>query len=134
MKKLVLFLIIIASVAVGLILTTPNRQQHVDPIKQILMNTVNAELRYMHIDGPYGSIASVAASVAIDSFLNTSLIIRDNTFYSLGFVDYNGQFQLTSFGIWGHVYTLNEDQARQIVKNKLGDFDLRELLPKQYIE
>ena len=124
MKKFLVFLGIIAIIAVGLMATTPDRQQHVDTIKSVMKGAVNAELREQNIDGPIASIASVFATTAVDKFLNTSFLVRDHRFYSLGFVDYNGEFVMVSVGIFNHVYTLDEDQAREMIKKKLNPFDL----------
>lgn len=124
MKKFLIFLGIIAIIAVALMVTTPDRQQHVDTIKSVMSGAVNAELRENNIDGPLASIASVAATTAVDRYLNTSFIVRDHRFYSLGFIDYNNEFQMVSVGVFNHVYTLNEDQAREMIKKKLNAFDL----------
>lgn len=127
MKKFLVFLGIIAVIAVALMATTPDRQQHVDTIKSVMKGAVNAELRDNKIDGPLASIASVAATKAVDQFLNTSFLVRDHKFYSLGFIDYNGEFQMVSVGIFNHVYTLDEDQAREMIKKKLSQFGLDNL-------
>ena len=124
MKKFLIFLGIIAIIALALMATTPDRQQHVDTIKSVMTGAVNAELRENNIDGPIASIASVAATTAVDRYLNTSFIVRDHRFYSLGFIDYNNEFQMVSVGIFNHVYTHNEDQAREMIKKKLNPFDL----------
>lgn len=120
MKKFLIFLAIIGVAALALMATTPDRQQHVDTIKSVMTGAVNAEMRDNNIDGPLASIASVAVTTAIDVYLNNSFLVRDHCFYSLGFVDYNNEFQLVSVGIFNHVYTLNEDQAREMIKKKLG--------------
>lgn len=127
MKKFLVFLGIIAVIAVALMATTPDRQQHVDTIKSVMKGAVNAELRDNNIDGPLASIASVAATKAVDQFLNTSFLVRDHKFYSLGFIDYNSEFQMVSVGIFNHVYTLDEDQAREMIKKKLSQFGLDNL-------
>ena len=124
MKKFLIFLGVIAIIALALMATTPDRQQHVDTIKSVMTGAVNAELRENNIDGPIASIASVAATTAVDRYLNTSFIVRDHRFYSLGFIDYNNEFQMVSVGIFNHVYTLDEDQAREMIKKKLNPFDL----------
>lgn len=121
MKKLVIFLVIIGAIALGLMATTPDRQQHVDAIQSVMKGAVSAELRDNNIDGALGSIASVAATTAVNQFLNTSFMVRDRRFYSLGFVDYNGEFIMVSVGVFNHVYTLDEDQARQFIKKKLEE-------------
>ena len=130
MKKLVIFLVIIGAIALGLMVTTPDRQQHVDTIKSVMTGAVSAELRENNIDGPLGSIASVAATTAVDQFLNTNFLVRDHRFYSLGFVDYDGEFIMVSVGVFNHVYTLDEDQARQLIKKKLEEINPLDFLKK----
>ena len=130
MKKLVVFLGIIAAIVISLMVTTPDRQQHVDTIKSVMKSAVSAELRDNNIDGPLGSIASMAATTAVDQFLNASLMVRDHRFYSLGFIDYGGEFHLVSIGVLNHVYTLDEDQARQLIKNKLQEITPIDFLKK----
>ncbi|WP_028908637.1 hypothetical protein [Xylanibacter ruminicola] len=130
MKKLVIFLVIIGAIALGLMATTPDRQQHVDAIQSVMKGAVSAELRDNNIDGALGSIASVAATTAVNQFLNTSFMVRDHRFYSLGFVDYNGEFIMVSVGVFNHVYTLDEDQARQFIKKKLEEINPLDFLKK----
>lgn len=124
MKKFLIFLGIIAVVAVALMATTPDRQQHVDTIKSVMTGAVNAELRENNIDGPLGSIASAAATMAVDKYLSTNFLVRDHRFYSLGFIDYNNEFQMVSVGVFNHVYTLDEEQAREMIKKKLNPLDI----------
>lgn len=124
MKKFLIFLGIIAVVAVALMATTPDRQQHVDTIKSVMTGAVNAELRENNIDGPLGSIASAVATMAVDKYLSTNLLVRDHRFYSLGFIDYNNEFQMVSVGVFNHVYTLDEEQAREMIKKKLNPLDI----------
>jgi hypothetical protein len=124
MKKFLIFLGIIAVVAVALMATTPDRQQHVDTIKSVMTGSVNAELRENNIDGPLGSIASAAATMAVDKYLSTNFLVRDHRFYSLGFIDYNNEFQMVSVGVFNHVYTLDEEQAREMIKKKLNPLDI----------
>ena len=124
MKKFLIFLGFIVVIAVALMVTTPDRQQHVDTIKSVMTGAVNAELRENNIDGPLASIASVAATTAVGTYLNTSFVVRDHRFYSLGFIDYNNEFQLVSVGVFNHVYTLNEEQAREMIKKKMKPLNL----------
>jgi hypothetical protein len=124
MKKFLIFLGIIAVAAVALMATTPDRQQHVDTIKSVMTGAVNAELRENNIDGPLGSIASAAATMAVDKYLSTNFLVRDHRFYSLGFIDYNNEFQMVSVGVFNHVYTLDEEQAREMIKKKLNPLDI----------
>jgi hypothetical protein len=121
MKKFLIFIGIIAAIAIALMATTPSKQQHHDTIKEVLSRAVNAELRDNNIEGPVASIGSVFAINAVDEFLNRSLLIRDHRFYNIGVIDYNGEFQMVSVGVFNHVYTFDEDQARELIKTKIKD-------------
>ena len=119
MKKFLIFLAVVGAILVALMATTPDKSMHHETIKEVMSKAVNAELRENHIEGALASIGSVVAMNAVDKFLNTSLIIRDHTFYNIGVVDYEGEFQMVSVGVFNHVYTFNEDQARRMIKSKL---------------
>ena len=121
MKKVLIFIGIIAAIAIALMATTPDKQQHHDTIKEVLSRAVNAELRDNNIEGPVASIGSVFAMNAVDEFLNRSLLIRDHRFYNIGVIDYNGEFQMVSVGVFNHIYTFDEDQAREFIKTKIKD-------------
>ena len=121
MKKFLIFIGIIAAIAIALMATTPDKQQHHDTIKEVLSRAVNAELRDNNIDGAVASIGSVFAMNAVDEFLNRSLLIRDHRFYNIGVIDYDGEFQMVSVGVFNHVYTFDEDQAREFIKTKIKD-------------
>ena len=121
MKKFLIFIGIIAAIAIALMATTPDKQQHHDTIKEVLSRAVNAELRDNNIEGPVASIGSVFAMNAVDEFLNRSLLIRDHRFYNIGVIDYNGEFQMVSVGMFNHVYSFDEDQAREFIKTKIKD-------------
>lgn len=121
MKKFLIFIGIIAAIAIALMATTPDKQQHHDTIKEVLSRAVNAEMRDNNIEGPVASIGSVFAMNAVDEFLNRSLLIRDHRFYNIGVIDYNGEFQMVSVGVFNHVYTFDEDQAREFIKTKIKD-------------
>lgn len=121
MKKFLIFIGIIAAIAIALMATTPDKQQHHDTIKEVLSRAVNAELRDNNIDGAVASIGSVFAMNAVDEFLNRSLLIRDHRFYNIGVIDYDGEFQMVSVGVFNHVYTFDENQARELIETKIKD-------------
>ena len=115
MKKFLISLaVIIGAVALTLMVTIPDRQQHADTIKSVMTGAVNAELRDNNIDGDFGSIASAIATTTVDQYLNTHFMVREHRF-----IDYNEEFILVSLGIFNHVFTLDEEQARQFIKKGL---------------
>ncbi|WP_028904273.1 MULTISPECIES: hypothetical protein [unclassified Prevotella] len=121
MKKLLVFLCILGVAALVLMVTKPDRQQHLDTIQTVVSKAVSAELRDYHIDGDLGSVVSMTATAGINQFLNSSLMVREHTFYNIGVISYDNNFQMVSVGVLNHVYTLNEEQARYIIRTKLKE-------------
>ena len=121
MKKLFVFLCILGVAALVLMVTKPDRQQHLDTIQTVVSKAVSAELRDYHIDGDLGSVVSMTATAGINQFLNSSLMVREHTFYNIGVISYDNNFQMVSVGVLNHVYTLNEEQARHIIRTKLKE-------------
>lgn len=121
MKKLLVFLCILGVAALVLMVTKPDRQQHLDTIQTVVSKAVSAELRDYHIDGDLGSVVSMTATAGINQFLNSSLMVREHTFYNIGVISYDNNFQMVSVGVLNHVYTLNEEQARHIIRTKLKE-------------
>ena len=67
-------------------------------------------------------LASISTMLTIDladSYLKTNLIIRDHTFYNIGYVSYKGELKMISFGILNHVFTLDKENAREMMKEKV---------------
>ena len=71
------------------------------------------------INGALASIGTAVAIEAVDAYLNSSLIIRDHTFYNIGVVNYEDEFRMVSVGVFNHVFTISEDDARELIKEKL---------------
>ena len=66
-------------------------------------------------------LASISTMLTIniaDSYLKSNLIIRDHTFYNIGYINYNDDLRMISFGILNHVFTLDKETAKEIMKEK----------------
>ena len=125
MKKLLVFLAVLVVIGVALIATCPNRDQHRDTIKSVLSAVINAEMDQKAsengISETVASIGTALAVSAVDTYLNTNLVVRDRTFYNVGMVSIEGELRPVSLGIFNHVFTISEDEARQLLQDKLGE-------------
>ena len=66
------------------------------------------------------SIGTVLAVNVVDAYLKSNLIVRDRTFYNVGVITYKGDFRMVSVGVFNHVYTIDKETAREIIKDKLS--------------
>lgn len=122
MKKFLFLIVVLAAIAVGLMMTCPDRDAHHEAIKSVVSKVVNSEMNNNSIDGALASIGTAVAIEAVDAYLKSSLIIRDHTFYNIGVVNHEDEFRMVSVGVFNHVFTISEDDARELIKEKLPSF------------
>ena len=120
MKKFLIFLGVLVVLGVALIATCPNRDAHREAVKSVLSAAINAEMDQSGIEETTAAIGTMLAVSAIDSYLNSNLVVRDRTFYNVGVVSYEGEFHMISVGVFNHVFTISEDDARQFIKDGLS--------------
>ncbi|MBR2775921.1 MAG: hypothetical protein IKD75_02230 [Prevotella sp.] len=118
MKKILFLIVFLAAVAIALVATCPDREAHLEAIQSVVSAVINSEIIEQKMDDDVASIGSMLAGSAIKTYLNSSLIIRDRTFYNVGVINYDGEMRMVSVGIFNHVFTIDEDTARQLMKDK----------------
>ena len=120
MKKFLIFLGVLVVLGLALIATCPNRDAHREAVKSVLSAAINAEMDQSGIEETTAAIGTMLAVSAIDSYLNANLVVRDRTFYNVGVVSYEGEFHMISVGVFNHVFTISEDDARKFIKDRLS--------------
>lgn len=119
MKKFLILIVLVVVIAGALVATCPDREAHRTAVKDVLSGVINSEMDNQSINGALASIGTAVAVSAVDAYLNSKLLIRDHTFYNVGVIDYDGEFRMVSVGVLNHVFTISEDDARQLIKDKL---------------
>lgn len=120
MKKFLILILFIAVVGVGLIATCPDRDAHKEAIKSVVSGVINSEMDKSNVfTTELASISTMLTINMADSYLNSNLIIKDHTFYNKGYIRYKDDIKMVSFGILNHVFTLDEETAREIMKDKM---------------
>ena len=120
MKKFLFLIILLAAAAVGLIATCPDRNAHQEAIKSVVSEVVNDEVGKQSnvFSTELASISTMLTVNMADTYLKTNLIIRDHTFYNVGYVNYKDDIKMISFGILNHVFTIDKETAREMMKEK----------------
>ena len=121
MKKfiyLIIFLVVLGGVLVA---TCPDRTAHREAIKGVISEVVSSEMN----KNPLGSteiisIGTVFTMDLVDAYLKTNLMIKDHTFFNIGYVTYKDDFKVVSIGVLNHVFTVDEETARQLIKEKMA--------------
>ena len=119
MKKFLFLILFIVAVGILLISTCPDRKAHHDAIKGVVSEVVNSEVNQNNIFSTgLASISTILTVNLADTYIKSNLIIRDHTFYNVGYINYKDDFRMVSFVILNHVFTIDQETARQIMKEK----------------
>jgi len=120
MKKFLFLIVFLAVVAGALIATCPDRNAHLEAIKIVVSEVANEEMDKQSniLTTGLASISTMLTINIADSYLKSNLIIRDHTFYNIGYINYNDDLRMISFGILNHVFTLDKETAKEIMKEK----------------
>jgi len=121
MKKFIFLIVFLAVVAGVLIATCPDRNAHMAAIKSVVSEVVNDEVdKQTNIfTTELASISTVLTVNMADSYLKTNLIIKDHTLYNIGYINYKDELRMVSVGILNHVFTLDKETTREIMKDKM---------------
>jgi len=120
MKKLLFLIVILVVIGVTLMLTCPDRTVHYESLKGVASEVINAEMNESKVEETMASIGTVLAINVVDAYLKSNLIVRDHTFYNVGVITYKGDFSIVSVGLFNHVFTIDKETAREIIKDKLS--------------
>jgi hypothetical protein len=118
MKKLLFLIVFLAVIAGALIATCPDRNAHLEAIKSVVSEVANEEMDKQSniLTTGLASISTMLTINMADTYLKSNLIIRDHTFYNIGYISYKDDFTMVSLGILNHVFTLDKETAREIMK------------------
>ena len=127
MKKFLFLIVFLAVVAGALIATCPDRNAHLEAIKSVVSEVANEEMDKQSniLTTGLASISTMLTINIADSYLKSNLIIRDHTFYNIGYINYNDDLRMISFGILNHVFTLDKETAKEMMKEKAETFPFK---------
>lgn len=119
MKKFLFLIVFLAVIAGALIATCPDRNAHLEAIKSVVSKVANEEMDKQSniLTTGLASISTMLTINMADTYLKSNLIIRDHTFYNIGYISYKDDFTMVSLGILNHVFTLDKETAREIMKD-----------------
>lgn len=127
MKKFLFLIVFLAVVAGALIATCPDRNAHLEAIKSVVSEVANEEMDKQSniLTTGLASISTMLTINMADTYLKSNLIIRDHTFYNIGYISYNNDLRMISFGILNHVFTLDKETAKEMMKEKAETFPFK---------
>ena len=127
MKKFLFLIVFLAVVAGALIATCPDRNAHLEAIKSVVSEVANEEMDKQSniLTTGLASISTMLIINMADTYLKSNLIIRDHTLFNIGYISYNDDLRMISFGILNHVFTLDKETAKEMMKEKAETFPFK---------
>lgn len=121
MKKFLVFVVmLLVVVGVALVVTCPSREAHREAIRRVATAVVNSEMNKNDHDETLAAIGTVVGIGAVEEYLNMNLIVRSYSFYSVGYIVYNNDPRMVSVGLFNHIFTIKEEDAKRMLKSKLS--------------
>ena len=116
MKKLIgiLIVLLIAGVAV---ISCPDKQDHKDAITSVINEVVHEKLGVNQEDDGWGILKGLA-NIGAGIYLNNKFDVKNYFLFSLGTIHHGSETDVVSVGIFGHVFTWDEENLRMIISGR----------------
>lgn len=118
MKKTIILVLI---VALGILMyaTCPDREDHQEAIKTVVSNVLEEEISFLPsgLEKVVSGVGVPVAGTVMDILMKNKLKFKNYYLFSTSEVTYKGETKTVSFGILGHVFTFDEDDVRETVRN-----------------
>ncbi len=130
---------IIALVAV-MIVTCPKTEQHKEVLSTVITATVNDAVHdndnitgNNFIDNAFRTISNAFAGKVIETAVDNLVTVDNYIVCSLGKVHYDGKDHIVSLGIFGHIFTVDEDDLEEAAERyyKKEEINMKEQLRKK---
>lgn len=130
---------IIALVAV-MIVTCPKTEQHKEVLSTVITATVNDAVHdndnitgNNFIDNAFRTISNAFAGKVIETAVDNLVTVDNYVVCSLGKVHYDGKDHIVSLGIFGHIFTVDEDDLEEAAERyyKKEEINMKEQLRKK---
>ena len=114
-KILVLLPLVVLFLSFVLLFTKPAPIDHINNVKNTVMNVVHQELMRRQLPEEYAVQASMEADEKVNSYLQTHLEVKDYFVVNVGLLTHHGNTYPITIGTLGKVHVLiDEAQARKV--------------------
>ena len=134
-----ILLTIIALVAV-MIVTCPKTEQHKEVLSTVITATVNDAVNdndnitgNTFIDNAFKTVSNAFAGKVIEAAVDNLVTVDNYIVCSLGKVHYDGKDHIVSLGVFGHIFTVDEDDLQEAAEQyyKKEEINMKEQLKKK---
>lgn len=130
------FVVLIAT----MIITCPKAEQHKEVLSTVITATVNDAVNESdnitgnaYLDNAFKTVSNAFAGKVIQAAVNELVTVDNYVVCSLGKVSYEGKAHVVSVGVFGHIFTVDEDDLREAAEDyyKKKEIDMKEQIKKK---
>ena len=134
---ILLTLVILVAV---MIITCPKTEQHKEVLSTVITTTVNDAVNdndnltgNTFIDNAFKTVSNAFAGKVIETAVDNLVTVDNYVVCSLGKVHYDGKDHIVSLGVFGHIFTVDEDDLREAAElyYKKEEINMKEQLKKK---
>ena len=134
-----ILLTLVVLVAV-MVVTCPKTEQHKEVLSTVITTTVNDAVNdndnltgNTFIDNAFKTVSNAFAGKVIETAVDNLVTVDNYVVCSLGKVLYDGTDHIVSLGVFGHIFTVDEDDLREAAEQyyKKEEINMKEQLKKK---
>ena len=134
-----ILLTLVVLVAV-MVVTCPKTEQHKEVLSTVITATVNDAVNdndnltgNAFIDNAFKTVSNAFAGKVIETAVDNLVTVDNYVVCSLGKVHYDGKDHIVSLGVFGHIFTVDEDDLREAAElyYKKEEINMKEQLKKK---
>ena len=130
------FVVLIAT----MIITCPKAEQHKEVLSTVITATVNDAVNESdnitgnaYLDNAFKAVSNAFAGKVVQAAVDELVSVDNYVVCSLGKVRYEGKDHVVSVGVFGHIFTVDEDDLREAAEDyyKKKEIDMKEQIKKK---
>lgn len=134
-----ILLTLVVLVAV-MVVTCPKTEQHKEVLSTVITTTVNDAVNdndnltgNAFIDNAFKTVSNAFAGKVIETAVDNLVTVDNYVVCSLGKVHYDGKDHIVSLGVFGHIFTVDEDDLQEAAEQyyKKEEINMKEQLKKK---
>ena len=123
-----------------MVVTCPKTEQHKEVLSTVITTTVNNAVNdndnltgNTFIDNAFKTVSNAFAGKVIETAVDNLVTVDNYVVCSLGKVHYDGKDHIVSLGVFGHIFTVDEDDLREAAEQyyKKEEINMKEQLKKK---
>lgn len=121
-------LLIVAIIGATMIYTCPQQEEHKEKLSHLVVNAVNQVIeRQLGSDNVLLAkgmqmISNSFLGSVVDTAIDNMLTVDNYGVCSIGKINYDGKDNIVSIGLFGHVFTVNQDKVTDVAEHYVHQF------------